>query len=157
PTTIAVAFAAGCGAQPLAVRAHPALPKPVRAPVLSVNAPAPAPASAPVGAGSTREAPLGAPWGTAHAVTLVAASPDRRWISVCQARADTNGDQRVLVEVGAQGELRGDRLDGYFLDQPSGGSRIDAFGGADPSGRFVAFIAGDRLVLRDTLIRGDTM
>jgi hypothetical protein len=68
---------------------------------------------------------------------------------MCQARTDTNGDGRVLAEMGAQGELRGDRLEGYYLHEPGSGTRIDAFGGADPSGRFVAYVVGERLVLRD--------
>lgn len=133
----------------------PAPPKPlvpsipVIAPpsVVSTNATAPGPSS---------PAPVGAVWGTADSASFVAASPDRRWLAVCQARHDTNGDGRVLAEVGAQGEVRGDRLDGYYIDEPGSGIRIDAFGGADPSGRFVAYVVGGRLVLRDTLSREET-
>lgn len=153
PTLGLAAFAAGCGAHSPPVPQHPALPQPTPpTPALAVGAPA----SSAVLPASTVEAPLGASWGTAHAVSLVAASPDRRWVALCQARIDTNGDGHVQVELGAQGELRGDRLEGYFVDEPGSGVRIDAFGGADPSGRFVAFVANDRLVLRDTLTRTDT-
>lgn len=115
----------------------------------------PAPASTVIEA-APPPAPLGAPWGTAGPVSLVAASPDRSWVALCQARADTNGDGRISVEVGAQGELRGDRLDGYFVGQPGAGTRIDAFGGADPSGRYVALVTGGKLVLVDRVARLET-
>jgi hypothetical protein len=148
------AWLAGC-ASSTAVAVHPVLTPKISKPTVAMLEPrrAPAPAASvtePVSpAGSS---PLGAAWGTANPVAFVAAAQDRRWISMCQARADSNGDGRVSVEVGAQGELKGDRLDGYFLDQPGAGVRIDSFGGADPSGRFVAFVANDRLVLRDTVL-----
>jgi hypothetical protein len=95
-------------------------------------------------------------WGTPDPVTLVAAAPDRRWVAVCQARRDTTGDGRVTGEVGAQGELRGDELDGFLVDEPGPGSRIDSFAGTDPSGRFIAFVRDGRLVLRDSTTRVDT-
>jgi hypothetical protein len=47
-------------------------------------------------------------------------------------------------------------LEGFLLEEPGSGVHIDAFGGADPSGRFVAYIVADRLVLRDTLGREET-
>jgi hypothetical protein len=93
---------------------------------------------------------LDATWGTADPLTFVAAAPDRRWLVVCQARRDTNGDGVVRVEAGAQGELRGDALEGYVLDGAGTGFAVDAFGGSDPSGRYLAYVSAGRLVLRDT-------
>ncbi len=69
---------------------------------------------------------------------------------MCQARRDTNGDGVVRVDVGPQGELRGDQLDGFFLEGPGDGFRIDAFGGSDPTGRFVALVRDGQLVLYDS-------
>ena len=99
--------------------------------------------------------PLAATWGTADALTFVAAAPDRRWIVVCQARRDTNGDGTVRVEVAQDGALAGDELAGYLVDAPGPGAPIDAFVGADPSGRYVAFVREERLVLRDTTTHVD--
>jgi hypothetical protein len=150
-----VACVAGCGAQATPSPRRPEAPKPL-IPAIPVIATPPVISTGTTPVENSSPAPIGASWGTADPVSLVAASPDRRWLAVCQARTDNNGDGRVLAEVGAQGELRGDRLDGYYLDEPGGGIRIDAFGGADPSGRFVAFVVGDRLVLRDTQTREET-
>ncbi len=88
-------------------------------------------------------------------MVVAAASPDGRWVAVCQAREDTNGDGKIAVEVGAQGELGGDRLDGYFVGEPGPGTKIDSFDGSDPSGRWVAFEREGRLVLSDTTTRVD--
>jgi hypothetical protein len=98
---------------------------------------------------------LSAIWGTADPLSFVAAAPDRRWIAACQVRRDTNADGAVRVEVSADGAVSGDELAGYLLDAPGPGTQMDAFGGSDPSGRFVAFVHGGRLVLRDTTTRVD--
>lgn len=100
--------------------------------------------------------PLEQPWGTADPLALVEASPDRRWVAFCQARKDTNGDGKVAVEVGTQGELSGDRLEGYFAESSPEGFAIEAFGGADPSGRYVALVRGGALLLRNTTTGVDT-
>jgi hypothetical protein len=150
-----LASVAGCGGHSAPAPLHPTSPKPV-IPAIPVIAPPTAVSTSATPPGMSAPAPVGAAWGTADSASLVATSPDRRWLAVCQARTDTNGDGRVLAEVGAQGEVRGDRLDGYYLAEPGSGIRIDAFGGADPSGRFVAYVVGDRLVLRDTLSREET-
>ena len=100
--------------------------------------------------------PLSATWGTADPLTVIAASPDRRWIAVCQARRDTNGDGKVRVDISADGTVSGDELAGYLLAAPGPGTAIDAFVGSDPTGRFVAFVRQGRLVLRDTATQMDT-
>jgi hypothetical protein len=99
--------------------------------------------------------PFSATWGTADPLSFVAAAPDRHWIAVCQARRDTNADGAIRVDVAPDGAVSGDELAGYLLDAPGPGTQMDAFGGADPSGRFVAFVQGGRLVLRDTTNRTD--
>jgi hypothetical protein len=98
---------------------------------------------------------LAATWGTADPLTFVAAAPDRRWVAVCQARRDTNGDGAVRVDVAPDGVLSGDELAGYLLDAPGPGMPIDAFAGSDPSGRYVAFVRDGRAILRDTTTRVD--
>lgn len=142
-----------------------AMPQPVRAggvhtPAEKVNAsrhPEPTEASDARPVGEQRPVPpLEQLWGTADPVTLVAASPTRRWIAFCQARKDTNGDGKTTVEVGAQGELRGDRLEGYFANESPEGVPIDAFAGTDPSGRFVALVRSGALWLLDTTTGADT-
>ncbi len=100
--------------------------------------------------------PLSATFGSADPLTLVAAAPDRRWVAICQARTDTNGDGKTTVTVGAQGALGGDRLDGYFIDAPGVGTKIDAFGGSDPTGRYVALVRDGKLRLVDTTTHVDT-
>lgn len=154
----AAAFAGACsGAKPVAPRAQgvplPVAPALVSAPAPEIVATPPAPAlpASPSGA----PPPPGALWGTEHPLSFVAASPDRRWLSICQARRDTNGDGKITVDVGPQGELGGDAFQGFFLDEPGPGTPIDAFVGSDPTGRFVAFVRDRRLILRDTLASVD--
>lgn len=100
--------------------------------------------------------PLGAAWGASAPVALVAAAPDRRWLALCQAAHDSNGDGALDVIVGPQGTLSGDALEGFYVDREGPGEHIDAFVGSDPTGRFVALVEGGRLLLRDTMTRVDT-
>ncbi len=74
---------------------------------------------------------------------------------MCQVRRDTNGDGAVRVDLAPDGAVSGDELAGYLLDAPGPGTPMDAFGGSDPSGRFVAFVHDGRLVLRDTTTHTD--
>lgn len=114
------------------------------------GAPVSKPAATSIEAGSSESA-----WGTAHPVLVAAAAPHDEWIAFCQAREDTNGDGRITVEVDDQGKLVGDRLSGYLATKPGPGDAIDAFAGNDPSGRFVAFVRAEHLILRDTRTNSD--
>lgn len=102
------------------------------------------------------EPPLSPPeseWGTADPLLLAAASPSGNWVAVCQARRDTDGDGRIHVDLGTQGELGGDRLEGYLVTEPGSGMPIDGFAGHDPTGRWVAVVIGEHLWLLDTFER----
>jgi hypothetical protein len=93
-------------------------------------------------------------WGTPHPVLLAAADPERRWLALCQAREDSDGDGAITVTVGMQGELGGDALRGYFVLGGGPGEPIDSFAGADPTGRHVALVQNGRLWLLD-VVTGD--
>jgi hypothetical protein len=80
------------------------------------------------------------------------ASPDGRWLGVCQARRDSNGDGRVSVSVGPRGELLGDELERYLI-APSEELKTDALLGADPSGRFVLVVQRGAPLLWDSQTR----
>ena len=94
-------------------------------------------------------------WGTAHPVLVAASAPDRRWLALCEARRDDDGNGAIRVVVGEQGEIEGDRLAGYFVSQSGEGESIESFAGSDPTGRYVALVTGGRLLLRDTHRGGD--
>jgi hypothetical protein len=80
---------------------------------------------------------------------VAASSPDHSWVALCQARRDTDGDGVVQTTLGAQGELLGDRLEGFLVTEPGPGAPIESFAGSDPSGRFIAVVRSGHLVLRD--------
>lgn len=82
--------------------------------------------------------------------TVVAASPAGDWVSLCQARQDTDGDGQLRVSATGHGDPEGDGLRQYFVERGGEGEPIDAFVGHDPTGRFVALLRQGRLVLRDT-------
>ncbi|HEX3596463.1 MAG TPA: hypothetical protein VHU80_15240, partial [Polyangiaceae bacterium] len=148
---------ASASARPPAQGLHPR--SPVSAPSAGVPSLAPRSVTPAPGVESAPEVgtlpPLAAVWGTADPLTFVAAAPDRRWVAICQARRDSNGDGAVRVDVAADGQLSGDELAGYFVDAPGAGTPIDSFAGADPSGRFVVLVREGRVFLRDTTTRVD--
>jgi hypothetical protein len=149
---------AACGGSAGArVPESPAKRAPVRSPGTAASVgPSASPGNEQKPALAEGTAPLGTRWGTADPVSFVAAAPDRRWVTVCQARKDTNGDGTVRVDVAPDGALHGDDLTGFFMDAPGPGAAVEAFLGSDPSGRFVAFVREGRAVLRDTTTRVDT-
>ncbi|HTM46719.1 MAG TPA: hypothetical protein VL137_17310 [Polyangiaceae bacterium] len=93
---------------------------------------------------------LFAPLGAAAPTLLRAASPDGRWVALCQARVDSNADGALSVEVGPHGELFGDHLQSYWVYDHGTGLLIDQFVGSSPDGRYVATIEKGGLLLRDT-------
>lgn len=156
--TACVTACSSAGARPPSRVASPSRLAPPAAPV-AVKPPPPVAATLvpgqkpPVEPGSLPA--LSATWGTADALSFVAAAPDRRWVVACQARRDTNGDGVVRVDVTTDGEVHGDELTGYLIDAPGPGTPIDAFLGADPSGRYIAIVREGRAFLRDTTTRVD--
>lgn len=138
---LAFAIAAGCAAkrpEPTPLPAPAPTPPP---PAVTASAAKPAPAP-PVSSASS--------FGTAHPIALGAFAPDGRWAVVCQARADTNADGRVAVDVGPRGELAGDRLDAYLVTDGGPGEAIDELLASDPAGRFVAFVRAGRPMVLDS-------
>jgi hypothetical protein len=95
-------------------------------------------------------APAGV-FGTAHPILVEAAAPDGRWLSVCQARRDTDGDGAVDVLFGHHGEALGDKMVPYLIVGGGAGHRFDELIGHSPAGRYVALREGDCLELVDTV------
>ncbi len=90
-----------------------------------------------------------APFGDAGPLLVERASPDGRWLSVCQARRDSTGDGQVSVSVGPRGELRGDEVARYLLTPGEELAHEGVLGG-DASGRFVLLMQQGALVLWDS-------
>ncbi|MFZ5896685.1 MAG: hypothetical protein ACOY0T_36855 [Myxococcota bacterium] len=93
--------------------------------------------------------PAGAP--VAGPLRLEAAAPDARWLVVCQARSDTDGDGRLTVTSSEQGEARGDRMLRY-LEFASGEEQIiDELLARSEDGRWLVLKRTDTVELYDTL------
>jgi hypothetical protein len=82
-------------------------------------------------------------------VSWIASASGGQWTALCEAPSDTNGDRKLSVEVGPHGELRGDALR-HVLYVGKVRHVIDQFAGADPTGRYVAYVANGELELLDT-------
>ena len=104
--------------------------------------PAPTPVPAPV------TAPL-AGIGSNAPVRLLAASPDRTWAVLCEARKDTDKDGRISVGPGFNG-LYGDQMAAFLVQGQGKGVAIDDMLAADPEGRFLVIVRKGRLWLLDT-------
>lgn len=87
--------------------------------------------------------------GTAHPVTFQGADPDGRWVAICQARADTNGNGTIEVRGGMHGEVWGDAMRMYLVPGHGPGEPIDELLAASPSGRWVALRKGEQVLLVD--------
>ncbi|PKN54969.1 MAG: hypothetical protein CVU56_23825 [Deltaproteobacteria bacterium HGW-Deltaproteobacteria-14] len=98
--------------------------------------------------------PVGGAIGAAGPIIVEGYAPDRRWVAICQAREDTDGDGAIDVYLGYHGDTYGDDLVPYLVVGDGDGRRIDAFVGASADGRWVAFVEERRLVLWDS--RRDT-
>jgi hypothetical protein len=106
----------------------------------------PAAASSAAGAEPERDRVLG----TAHPYTLLTVDPEARYVVMCQARKDTDGDGQIRVGHLRHGERVGDDLQAYFVERGAG-EPIDAFLGRSGAGRYVAFLRGGKLVLLDVV------
>ncbi|MEO8902891.1 MAG: hypothetical protein ABI627_15320 [Polyangiaceae bacterium] len=90
-----------------------------------------------------------APFGDPGPLLVERASPDGRWLTLCQARRDSTGDGQVSVSVGPRGELHGDELRRYLLT-PGEELAHEGLLGMDPSGRFALLMQHGALVLWDS-------
>ncbi len=97
--------------------------------------------------------------GTAHPALLDEVAPDGRWLTVCQARRDTDGDGRIRAAFDGLGGLGGpgDETRPYLVVGDGPGYPVDELLGADGAGRFVAVRQGACLAILDTERREETV
>jgi hypothetical protein len=104
--------------------------------------PAPPPAPPP------SQPPLGA-IGTPHPFVFRGADSHGRWVALCQARRDSDGDGTVQVRFGHHGDPIGDRLDVFLVTGDGDGEPVDELVAASESGHHVVVEREGRLELRD--------
>jgi|GEM_PF-1385894 len=107
--------------------------------VATANPPAPPPT------------PVGGAIGASGPLVVEGYAPDRRWVALCQAREDTDGDGEMGVSVGYHGDTFGDALKPYLVVGDGPGRPIDAFVDASTDGRWVALVEAGRLILWDSV------
>lgn len=141
-----------CGAP-----AGPPAATPAPAPRAAAPAPAPTPAQAPL----SNQAPPGAPgatdrlpigsgaFGTAGPTYVRRADAHERWMALCQARSDTDGNGKVEIHVGHHGEVFGDRMDLYLVLGGGNGTPIEALPGHSADGRWLAIVRDKKVELVD--------
>lgn len=153
---IAIAlFVAACGGAPAGQPAKPSAPAVAPAPTqpaagapLSKQAPA-APAT-PAGAAITDRLPIGSgDFGTAGPTIIRGADPSERWMALCQARSDTDGNGKIAISTGHHGEISGDRMDMYLVLGGGEGTPIDALASSSLDGRWLAIVRGGKVELID--------
>lgn len=145
-----VGFAAfmGCTREPSppsgtgAVRGSSSSPSPPGS--VSTSVAAPSASAPPIPPSAAPDGPIGA----AHPVLFQAASPDGRWVAFCEAGADSDGDGKIAVRLGAHGEPRGDAMT-LHLAQGGQDAAVEDFIAADKTGRYVVVLRDARLVLVD--------
>jgi outer membrane protein assembly factor BamB len=92
----------------------------------------------------------GAAIGTAHPLLFQEVSPDGRWVVVCQARQDSNGDGKIELSLGQHGDLVGDQARPYLVLGSGPGYAVGDVLARDAGGRYVAVREGACLSLVDT-------
>lgn len=73
----------------------------------------------------------------------------QRWMALCQARRDTDGDGKIAVATGQHGGLFGDTVELFLVIGGGPGTPIEALVGSSSDGRWVAILRGGRLELVD--------
>ena len=88
--------------------------------------------------------------GTLGGFALEAVSPDGRWLVLCQAHEDTNGDGEIAVYQDMHhGFFHGDSMNPYLIFGAGAGTRLDTFVAMADDGRFLAVIRDGKLMLVD--------
>ncbi|MFY2560928.1 hypothetical protein ACN469_25215 [Corallococcus terminator] len=108
--------------------------------------------------GEPTTAPPAGPFGTAHRFNLMEASPDGRWLIACQAREDTDKNGRIDEDDRTFAHPRygeGDRSVTYLFLDSGLGTPIEDFLGADVSGRYLAVVRNQTLILLDVWTRDE--
>lgn len=151
---VAVLLLTACGGAPAkgpATTTSPSQPSAAPAPATPPPAQAPlsnqAPPSAP---GATDRLPIGSgAFGTAGPTYVRRVDPHERWMALCQARSDTDGNGKVEIHVGHHGEVFGDRMDLYLVLGGGNGTPIDALPGSSSDGRWLAIVRDKKVELVD--------
>lgn len=91
----------------------------------------------------------GVPIGTAHPFKIFDADPHARWLGLCQAREDTDGDGKIATGDGYP-TMAGDRMRPYLVFGPGPGVEIDDYIGPDRAGDSLIFIKDGRLLIHHT-------
>jgi hypothetical protein len=73
-----------------------------------------------------------------------------RWMAVCQARKDTDGDGKIEIHTGHHGELWGDDMQLYLILGGGEGTPIDAIPSWSADGRYVSVLRDTKLWIVDT-------
>ena len=89
-----------------------------------------------------------APFAFGGPLLVEAAASDGRWLSVCQARTDSDGDGKLTVSFGPRGEAKGDALKRYLI-APSTELEIDGLLRASDDGRYALALHRGALLLWD--------
>ena len=97
--------------------------------------------------GTPAAARTSGPVGTAGAIVIEASDPDGRWVVACQARADTNGDGKVEVNLGMHGDIYGDAMRPYLIVGSGPGEPVEAFVDQTSDGAWLVVIRQGALVL----------
>lgn len=87
--------------------------------------------------------------GTAHPIVLEAVAADGAWVTVCQARRDTNNDGQVYVHSGHHGDTFGDDFVPYLVRGGGDGEELESFIGATRDGRWLVAKRKRQLALLD--------
>ena len=111
------------------------------------NRAAPAPHT---GAAAASRLPVGSgDIGTAGPTMIRAMDPNERWMALCQARSDTDGDGKIEIHTGHHGAIFGDRMDLYLVLGGGAGTPIDALASFSADGRWLATVRGGKVELVD--------
>lgn len=86
------------------------------------------------------------PIGTAHPFKLVDSDPHARWVVLCQAREDTDGDGKIVVG-DHYPRMQGDALRPYLILGPGPGIALEDYIGSDRTGEHLVFLKHDRLLV----------
>ncbi len=154
PIAIALLLTA-CSGAPTGQPAAPTSPGPASpaAPAAAPSRPAPlsnqvAPATPSPGA-SGRLPIGGGDFGTAGPTIVRRADAEERWMALCQARRDTDGDGKVEIHFGHHGAVFGDAMELYLVLGGGPGTPIGALASQSEDGRWLAIVRDQKVELVD--------
>lgn len=88
-------------------------------------------------------------YGTASPTILRAFDKQERWMALCQARKDTDGDGKVEVHTGHHGDMYGDDMALHLILGGGEGTPIDGLPAVSKDGRYLAVLRDKQLWLVD--------